>query len=204
VFAVTHIMNRSAPVLTSARRVALVSALAGALASVGCSNPNALSADVPVTTDTLVLFSMTGTPVGYPAALNTSTRGLVRIDPSFAFDIAFDIDAQANAKLVPVRLMGGTATASRVVGLQKITAGFDASTLAPTGGYQYDSVLVLKPGESAFVQVQSTQCALLIQQNLYSKLAIDSVRPATKTIYFRLVHDPNCGFRSLGPGIPKR
>ena len=45
-------------------------------------------------------------------------------------------------------------------------------------------------------------------QQMFSKilivlLAIDSVVAATRTIYFRSVHDPNCGFLSFAPGVPK-
>jgi len=49
------------------------------------------------------------------------------------------------------------------------------------------------------------------QQFIYSKIVIDSINytpfdaftnPAGNTIYFRIVVDPNCGFRSFKEGRP--
>jgi hypothetical protein len=186
--------------------LALAASLVAIIAPAACSDPFALKADAKVVVESLAVFAMTGTPLGFPAAINTATATLERVDPSFNFDVAFDIDAQGRAVLIPVRLVGGTATASKQVGLQKITGAFDALSLAPTSGYQYDSVLVLGTGEAAAVQLNAStgQCQLFVNQFLYSKLVIDSVSAPRRAIFFRFVHDPNCGFRALVPGeVPK-
>jgi hypothetical protein len=180
----------------------VVLAFVGVFAS-ACNDPLAVNASGEVHTDTLAVYSITGTPVGFPAALNTSLRSAVRIDPSFDFDVAFDIDALGRAVLIPVRLVGGTATLSKQVGLQKLTVPFDQMQHAPTSGYRPDSVVYLSRGESAVIQSQSTSCAIFVNQFLYSKLAVDSVSTANHLVYIRLVSDPNCGFRSFAPGIPK-
>ena len=188
------------------RRLALAAALVAVITPAACSDPFALKADAKTVVESLAVFALTGTPLGFPAAINTATATLQRVDPSFNFDIAFDIDAQGRAILIPVKLVGGSATASKQVGLQKITSSFDAVTLAPTSGYQYDSVLVLASGESGLVQLNAGtgQCQVFVNQFLYSKLVIDSVSAPRRAIFFRFVHDPNCGFRALVPGeVPK-
>jgi len=185
------------------RRLALVAASLGVVTTASCDDPFALKAESQVVTDTMVVYAMSGTPLGFPSALSTTFRTVVRVDPSFAFDVAFDIDAQSRVRLIPVRLVGGSATQTRQVGLQKLTVPFDQLLLAPGSGYTYDSVLVLGPGESAVIQALSERCALFVNQFLYSKLAIDSVFTASRLIRFHLVHDPNCGFRSFAPGVPK-
>jgi hypothetical protein len=187
----------------SRARPYLVVFLGVAVLASACNDPLAIKASGEVHTDTLGVFSMTGTPVGFPSALNTSLRSAVRVDPSFDFDIAFDIDAQGRAVLIPVRLVGGTVTLSKQVGLQKLTVPFEQMVQAPTSGYRPDSVVYLSRGEAVVVQSQSSICALFVNQFLYSKVAVDSVSAANHVVYIRLVSDPNCGFRSLAPGIPK-
>jgi hypothetical protein len=189
---------------SGARPVALFMSVTAALVAVACNDPFGTRASTEVRTDTLVVYAMTGTPLGFPAALNTVFRTTVRMDPSFNFHIAFDIDDEGKVRLVPVRLVGGSATASRSVGLQKVTTPFAELAVAPTRGYGYDSVLVVSPGETVVVQTLTPElCALFVNQNMYSKLVIDTVFAAERAIHFRLTHDPNCGFRSLAPGLPK-
>jgi hypothetical protein len=64
-------------------------------------------------------------------------------------------------------------------------------------------VTVARPGETLIVEVQAAQCAFSFSPVLYTKIAIDSIFPASRAIRIRTVHDPNCGFRSFKPGIPK-
>ena len=42
-----------------------------------------------------------------------------------------------------------------------------------------------------------------IASRIYTKVVVDSVKPATGSIFLRATSDPNCGFRSFGTGIPK-
>jgi hypothetical protein len=173
-------------------------------AATACEDPFGAKASTEVKVDSLVVYAMTGTPLGFPSALNTVFRSIVRVDPSFNFQVAFDIDDQGRVRIIPVRLVGGTATASRTVGLQKATTTFDELEVAPTSGYQYDSVLVASKGDVVIVQTLTPEmCALFVNQNMYSKIVIDTVFVAERAIHFRLAHDPNCGFRSLAPGLPK-
>jgi hypothetical protein len=128
---------------------------------------------------------------------------------NLAFDLAFDLDASGNIRafpvrqIVPFRVIGGILQPSHRVGLQKSATTFDNLTRAPSGGYNYDSATVVRAGETLVVEVQATQCSFSISPNLYTKIAIDSVSTASRYIRIRTVHDPNCGFRSFKPGIPK-
>jgi hypothetical protein len=172
--------------------------------AIACSDPLAAKATLAVQTDTLVAFALTGTPPQFPAALNMVFRTVVRVDASHNYDVAFDVDAQGNVRLIPVRLMGGSTTAGRRVGVQKATQSYAALTKAPTSGYAYDSVVVVKPGEAAAIELTSSdQCVYNYSTLLYSKIGIDSVNTATRQIFFQTTHDPNCGFKSFLPGVPK-
>ena len=172
--------------------------------AIACSDPTAAKATLAVQTDTLVAFALSGSPPQFPAALNTVFRSVVRVDVDHNYDVAFDVDAAGNVRLIPVRLMGGATTASRRVGVQKSAQRFAALTKAPTSGYVYDSVVVVKPGEAAAIELTSpNQCVFTFSSLLYSKIGIDSVNTTTRQIYFQTSHDPNCGFKSFLAGVPK-
>ncbi|MFN8572747.1 MAG: hypothetical protein U0132_11925 [Gemmatimonadaceae bacterium] len=169
-----------------------------------CSDPFAAKATVAVQTDTLIAYSLTGTPPEFPSGLNTAFRSVVRVDATHNYDVAFDLDTQGQVRLIPVKLMGGLVTTARRVGVQKATATYDALTKAPNTGYTYDSVTVIKPGDTAVLEVTSAdQCSFSLSAVIYSKIVVDSVKSSTREIFFRTTHDPNCGFRSFLPGVPK-
>jgi hypothetical protein len=187
--------------MRSAAPLALGTALVIAIA---CSDPLASKATLAVQTDTLVVFALSGTPPNFPAALNTVFRTVVRVDSDHNYDVAFDVDTNGNVRLIPVALMGGATTATRRVGVQKSTQTYAALTKAPNSGYIYDSVVVVKPGETAAIELTSTdQCVFTFSTLLYTKILIDSVNTTTREIFFQSTHDPNCGFRSFLPGVPK-
>ena len=83
---------------------------------------------------------------------------------------------------------------------------FDAATIAPKEGYQTDTAVVLNPDETLMIQSTHTEqgdvCFGAISPYIYSKIAVDSVNLASRTLYVRLGLDPNCGFRSFSEGIP--
>jgi hypothetical protein len=52
------------------------------------------------------------------------------------------------------------------------------------------------------MQVQSQdECLAYLSTIRYTKLVVDSIDVARRAIFFRTVHDPNCGYRSLVPGV---
>jgi hypothetical protein len=53
--------------------------------------------------------------------------------------------------------------------------------------------------------VQSAaDCSFSFSTILYTKFVVDSIDVARRAIYFRAVHDPNCGYRNLVAGaVPK-
>ena len=187
-------------------RARLVSLALGALfvsTVAACDDPLGINASTAVQFDTLSGFAMSGTPPGFPSAINTLAGSVVRVDASFDYDLAMDITPQGGVLLIPVRLMGGQLTATRAVGLQKSTAPFDQIQRAPNSGYEFDSTMVVQPGQPVLIQVSSAACSFAISPLLYSKMIVDSLKPQARIVYFRLVRDPNCGFRSFAPGIPE-
>jgi hypothetical protein len=187
---------------SGSRRLMLLLGATAALAASACDDPFAPKATSQVRTDSFVVYSVSQTPVNAPAAFNIVFFTTLRLEPTYGFDLVFDIDESGKVVLIPVRLVGGAVTSARSVGLQRITGSYEDVTRAPTSGYEYDSTLTLGIGEGALVELRTETCQFQTSQLVYAKLQIKAVDPVSRTIVFRITYDPNCGFRSFLPGVP--
>lgn len=169
-----------------------------------CNDPNDITLS-PVLADTLTLWALSGTSPSFPSGYLASNGAITRADGGFNFDIAFDIDPTNKIVVYPQRLVGVPLGGPKPVGLQRITGAFDELTRAPTSGYVFDSTFALSPGQGMVMQVQSSNdCLAFISSVRYTKFVVDSINAARRLIYFRAVHDPNCGYRTLVAGsVPK-
>ena len=187
-----------------ARLAVIAAGLTAALIS-ACGDPTGLKASLPNSVDTLSVFALSGTPPNYPSGLALLVRQPVHVDGSATFDLAFDINSDGNAVIYPVKFIVA-AGSSRPVALQKLAQKFDSVSEAPKTGYQSDSALVAVPGETIVVQsahnAAADLCQFAINPNIYAKIGVDSVNLTSRTIYFRMGLDPNCGFRSFAEGLP--
>jgi hypothetical protein len=189
-------------------RFALLAAMCSALVLSACGNPTNLQANLSTSTDSLTVWALSGTPPAYPSGVSLVGRQVVRVDGSASFDVALDIDANGNAVIYPVKLVVSTPGGGRPVGLQKVAGIFDSVTAAPKTGFETDSALVMAPGEVVTIQSPHNAaqdiCQFAISPYLYAKIVADSVNLASRTVFVRVVFDPNCGFRSLTNGVPSR
>jgi hypothetical protein len=194
---------------TRGRPLVLCAAAVFAGGVTACDDPLGFQAGIGTLTDTFTVFALSGTPSAAPVALSTTDRIVVRIADNIGFDVAFDLNGSGSViaypvrQVVPFRVISGLLQETQRVGIQKATVPFDQVERAPNRGYNYDSVTVARAGETLIVEVQAAQCAFSFAPVLYTKIAIDSIFPASRAIRIRTVHDPNCGFRSFKPGIPK-
>jgi hypothetical protein len=131
----------------------------------------------------------------------------VRVDGNATFDVAFDLNAAGNVVIYPVQKIVSSLTGTRHVGLQKVDGTFDTVLLAPGGTYP-DTAIVVKENDIVVLQAQRNAsgdaCQFDISPYIYTKLLVDSVALATRTIIVQSVLDPNCGFRSFEAGIPTK
>jgi hypothetical protein len=176
--------------------------VAGATA---CNDPNENTTISAVVADTLTVWALTGTSPSFPSAYLSSLGAVTRADGNFNFDIAFDIDPAGKIVVYPQRLVGVPLAGPKPVGLQRITGTFDALERAPNSGYVFDSTFTVTPGQGLVMQVQSSdECLAYFSSIRYTKLVVDSIDATRRTVFFRTVHDPNCGYRNLVPGaVPK-
>jgi hypothetical protein len=177
-------------------------------AAVACKDPLSIKADQSVTTSGLSAFALTGTPPSFPSALFTPGPQIVRPDGALQFDLAFDLDPiTGKIVIIPVQLVGDKNLATRRVGLQRAGVAFADLKKAPSSGYVFDSTMVVSPGEAIAVIAPHGNanqiCYLQLSSDIFSKIVVDSVNTASRLIYFKITVDPNCGFKSFEPGIPK-
>jgi hypothetical protein len=177
-----------------------------------CNDPTQTATASAVVADTLTLWALTGTSPSFPSAYLAFRGAITRADGDFNFDIAFDIDAAKRVVVYPQRLVGvpcipsapncGAALGFKPVGLRRVAVPFDALEIAPAEGYVFDSTFAVAPGEALVMQVQSPdECLTTLSAVRYTKLVVDSINAARREVYFRTVHDPNCGYRGLVPGV---
>jgi len=176
--------------------VAGVAALAAA-----CSGTTGLPTAVFTNVvDTVSLFALDGTPITAPSAYLLQGKARVRTDQSASLDFAFNFDSLHRPVLLPTQRLGLGALSS----LQAGSAPFDAITLAPTGGWVFDSTFVLDSGRVVLVRSGATTCATGITVSLYAKLEVLAVDSTARRVAFKILVDENCGYRGLEPGIPQQ
>lgn len=184
--------------------VALVAAFAA------CGSPTETPAGNATIADTNSVYALTGAPPSAPTGVNDSFPKPVRAVPTEAVDIVFDI-VGTQAIVLPTKLV----FASQYFGaLLASTQPYNAMTAAPTCCYADTIALNITAGTTFYVQSFNLACrnqGVVNRRYIYAKFIIDSINytpydaianPSGRTIWYRMVTDPNCGFTSLEPGIP--
>jgi hypothetical protein len=171
-----------------------------------CGDPLGLPAPaIQNRTDTVSLYALSGTPVTSASAYVISFRQVVRTDQSAqGFDFVFDIDTTGRPVLLPTGALG----LPRASGIQRTLHAFDSVTVAPGGGYQSDSAMVVDSNAVMILHSRPLVCSFGITSIYYAKLhvlAIDTTSgPNGRRIDFEILNNINCGYRGLEPGLPKR
>ncbi|MHB0947855.1 MAG: hypothetical protein ACYC3Q_07240 [Gemmatimonadaceae bacterium] len=196
--------------MTASIRVALMAAALGVVGMVACGNPTGLTASFSTITDTFQLYTLNSAPQGAPNAVYTfgfQTSGSlgVRAGSGLAFDVALDLTPDGKVVLYPVRRVANALGRGHQVGLQVANGTFESLTSAPRNGYTYDSTKTVSVGQAvAYEANNSASCQFSYNgYSVYGKLVVDSVDIAQQKLYVRATVNPNCGFRSFAPGVPK-
>lgn len=184
---------------------ALIAAGATLVFAAACGDFTAVPAQLATLTDSGTVFALNGAPVGAPTALHLYSGSRLAADATFFFDIAFDIDAQGNPVILPQRVIASGLTATHSVGLQAVDTPFSALEQAPKSGYRPDTALVTRIGQTVAIQSQDANlCGLSVSgSTIHAKLVVLSLDRTARKLSIQFTVDPNCGFRSFLPGVPK-
>lgn len=198
------LLNRSILAPRALRLLVLSSALMGAGAAVACGPEFTVKAAYPNEEQNFTLHALSGTSTQFSSAIALLVRQVTRVDGTLSFDIAFDLDANNDIVVLPVKMVGSGVGQPRQVGLKTgAPVAYGQILQAPTTGYRYDSVLVVKKGEAFIVQAATVSCANSITPYIYAKAIIDSVDTVERKLFGHAIVNLNCGFRGLDSGYPK-
>ena len=186
-------MRRSVRILLASAAIPFISA---------CGEPTRLPARDEVRSASVTVYALSGTDASRPTALNLYELFPVRATGVFDYEIAFDINAAGEAVIYPLVLVAQSEFGIRRVGLLEVDEAFEDVTSAPRGGYVYDEPVVLSPGEVVVIESEFP-CIYPYPRLIFSKLVVDRIDLAQRSVHARVVTDRSCGFRSFLPGIPK-
>jgi|SRR5688572_8966434 len=185
----------------------LLVAVGAVAALTGCGDDNAFRAQFPNQLRSHTVYAMNGTPPTLPSALSVRLNNVARIDPTFGFDVAFDMDpgGGGEVRIHSTRSVAGELSPVNRVGFQFAASEFDEVTKSPGSGFKYDTAFSLPVGRTLMVDVIDGSCSgfSFLGFNIRAKLIVDSVNTTTRAIYLRMLSNPNCGFISLVEGVPK-
>jgi hypothetical protein len=183
----------------------MAAGLVGALAA--CDDDLGLAAFAVRDPVEMTVYAMNGTAQRLPAGIEIRSLAVKSIDPSWAFDLAFDLDASNAIVVHTVRDVSTELVNLPRIGLQKSTLSFNELIDAPTSGFVYDSLLTIPIGQLVVVDKVDPTCNRLggafLGFNIRAKFVVDSINASRRAIYLKVLSNPNCGFKSLEPGEPK-
>lgn len=170
-----------------------------AVAVVACSDddnlPDATDENV---VDTLVLGTLTGTPITTPSGFAVE-KGTVRTDLDAEFDFAYDIEPGGRPVFLPRAVLGLPST-SADPGLQRRDETFDALVLARSNGYVTEEAVPIAVGERYLVRSRVICSGLGVP--VYAKLEILAFDG--ELVELKVLANQNCGYKELEPGLPDR
>lgn len=192
--------------ILSKSRVATLAAAVLTVAGVACSDFTGVPASLSTLSDSGTVYALNGAPTGAPSALHAYSGTLIPADANFVFDIAFDLDASGGIRILPQRAVASGLATSHAVALATVPDSFEAVTSVPRAlAFRADTALVVQRNQTVIAQVtDATACSYsLTGSTLFAKFVIRSINRDARTMQIKYVVDPNCGFRSFLPGVPK-
>ena len=180
---------------------------AGVIAAAACDDDlgfNAFAVPDPVN---LTVYALNGTAQTLPAGMDVRGLQVVRVNPNWGFDLAFDLNAANEVVVHTVRSVGTEFFNLPRIGLQTSALTFDQLIDAPVSGFTYDSLLTVPIGKTVVVDKIDPSCnrfgGAFLGFNIRAKFVVDSISTSRRAMYVKLLSNPNCGFKSLEPGEPK-
>lgn len=194
------------------RQIGLKSRIAGlvlataVVAGVACGNFTGVPASLITATDSGTVFALNGAPLGAPTAIHAASGQFVPADADFLFDVAFDLDANGGIHILPQRQVAAGLQATHTVSLATVPDSFEAVGAVPHGlTFRADTGMVIARNQVVIAQItDATACGFsLTGSTLFTKIVVKSINRVDRTLQVKFTVDPNCGFRSFAPGIPK-
>ncbi|MDQ4079365.1 MAG: hypothetical protein M3125_01285, partial [Gemmatimonadota bacterium] len=134
-------------------RARLLALTVAVLAVVACEDiTRSIEPNIEVTEDTLTVFTLRGSPLSAPTALDLFRLRTLRVGEAGQFyDIAVDTSGGA-VVLYPSQLIDNEA---RPTGILEVTSPFEDITEAPMQGYVDTAAVSVLPGETVVIRARN-------------------------------------------------
>lgn len=194
------------PIRSNKSKIAGLVAAVAAVAAISCRDFTGVPASLITVTDSGTVFALNGAPLGAPTAIHGYSGQFVPATADFLFDIAFDLDDEGKIHVLPQRQVASGLQATHSVALATVPDSFEAVTAAPRGlTFRPDTALVVSRNQVVIAQItDANACSFsLTGTTLFAKMVVKAVNRVDRTMQVKFTVDPNCGFRSFAPGVPK-
>lgn len=172
--------------------------LVAALALACGNDDNLADATDENVVDTLVIGSLTGTPITTPSGFAVE-EGTVRTDLDAGFDFAYNVEPGGRRVFLPRAALGLPSPNTANPGLQRRDEAFDAILVARSNGYVTEEAVPVEVGDRYMVRSRVI-CSQSVP--LYAKIEILAFEDSMVTL--KVLANRNCGYKGLEPGIPDR
>jgi hypothetical protein len=192
-------------------KLAAVAAAIAIVTAVSCKGFTDVPASLDTQTESSTVYAINGAPLGAPTAIHASSAdgtgsGFVAATADFIFDVAFDLDSAAQIHILPQRQVASGLQATHTVSLATVPDSFEAVGAVPHGlTFRPDNGMIIQRNQVVIAQISdATACSFSITgTTLFAKIVVKAVNRVARTLEVKYTVDPNCGFRSFAPGLPK-
>jgi len=184
--------------------VRLIALAIAMLAVVACEDiTRSIDPTAEVTEDTLTVFTLRGSPLSAPTALDLFRVRALRVgDFGQPYDIAVDSSGGA-VLLYPSQLINIEALPT---GILEVTTPFEDVASAPASGYVDSVAVAMAAGETVVIRGRNACSGNFAGRDFFfAKIQLLELGSSAghRTARFRIRTNPNCGFRSFADGLPE-
>lgn len=181
----------------------LLLSLLGGLGLAACGDPNFLNPpNFANGTAAVRLWAIQGTPLHLPSAFSISAASRIRLDQSPNFDFAFDITPDGRPVLLPQGIFGLLQQTGNP-GFIRTETPWEEILLARINGYQVNDTIPIAVGDRFYARSGSvTLCFSSLP--FYAKVQVMEIDPEERSVFFRILSNLNCGYKSLEEGLPEQ
>jgi hypothetical protein len=177
-----------------------------AVTAVACKGFTDVPPSLVTNTESSTVFAINGAPLGAPTAIHAFSAQFVPATADFLFDVAFDLDDQARIHILPQRQVASGLQPTHTVALATVPDTFEAVSTVPRGlVFHPDTGIIVERNQVVIAQVSDASACnfSLTGTTLFAKIVVKAINRDARTMEVKFTVDPNCGFRSFAPGLPK-
>src|SRR3569833_2526913 len=175
-------------------KVAGMVAVVALITAVSCTGLTDVPASLATSTDSATVNAIHGAPLGAPTAIHAFSAQFVPATADFIFDVAFDLDAQAQIHILPQRQVASGLQPTHTVSLATVPDSFEAVASVPSGlTFHADTGMIIQRNQVVIAQVSDANACnfSLTGRTLFAKIVVKAINRDARTLQVKFTVDPN-------------